>query len=144
MVKDKKAVRPNEVIPPQGAAGIQVRQLAVDAVLMLPNLVKLLTRLLKDPRVPRRSKIVLGASVAYVLSPIDVLPDFIPVAGVLDDMFLIAFALNHLIERAGEEIVLEHWDGPQDLLGMIRSVLSTVTDVVPVQIRKMMSKLAGE
>ena len=72
---------------------------------------------------PRRSKILLGASFAYVLSPIDLLPEFIPVAGVLDDIFLVAFALNHLIERAGEEVVVEHWDGPQDLLGMIQSVL---------------------
>lgn len=144
MLKDKKAVRPDEVIPPQGAAGIQVRQLAKDAVLMFPNLVKLLGRLLKDPRVPRRSKIVLGASLAYVLSPIDLVPEFIPIAGLLDDIFLVAFALNHLIERAGEEIVVEHWDGPQDLLGMIQSVLSTVTEVVPMRIRKLMSKLAGE
>ena len=144
MVKDKKAVRPDEVIPPDGGAGIQVRQLAVDAALMLPNLIKLLSRLLKDPRVPRRSKILLGVSFAYVLSPIDLLPEFIPVAGVLDDIFLVTFALNHLIERAGEEVVVEHWDGPQDLLGMIKSVLATVTDVVPVRIRRMMSKLAGE
>ena len=144
MVKDKKAVRPDEVIPPQGAAGVQIRKLAVDAALMLPNLVKLLSRLLKDPRVPRRSKILLGASFAYVLSPIDLLPEFIPVAGVLDDIFLVALALNHLIERAGEDIVVEHWDGPQDILGMIQSVLSTVSDVVPVQIRRIMSKLAGE
>lgn len=144
MVKDKKAVRPDEVIPPQGAAGIQVRQLALDAALMLPNLVKLLGRLLKDPRVPRRSKILLGVSFAYVLSPIDFLPEFIPVVGLLDDIFVVAFALNHLIERAGDEVVVEHWDGPQDLLGMIQSALSTVTDVVPARIRRMMSKLAGE
>ena len=144
MAKDKKAVRPDEVIPPEGGTGIQIRQLAVDAALMLPNLIKLLGRLLKDPRVPRRSKILLGVSFAYVLSPIDLLPEFIPVAGLLDDIFLVAFALNHLIERAGEELVIEHWDGPQDLLGMLQSVLSTVTDVVPVRIRRMMSKLAGE
>jgi len=101
VVKDKKAVRPDEVIPPDSGAGIQARQLAVDAALMLPNLIKLLGRLLKDPRVPRRSKLLLGASLAYVLSPIDLLPEFIPVAGLLDDIFLATFALNHLIERAG-------------------------------------------
>ncbi len=144
MVREKKAVRPDEVIPPEGGAGIQARQLALDAALMLPNLIKLLGRLIKDPRVPRRSKVLLGVSIAYVLSPIDLLPEFIPVAGLLDDIFLVAFALNHLIERAGEEVVVEHWDGPQDVLGMIQSVLSTVTDVVPVRIRRMMSKLAGE
>jgi uncharacterized membrane protein YkvA (DUF1232 family) len=142
--KDRKAIRPDEVIPPKGGASIQARQLARDAALMLPNLVKLLGRLLKDPRVPRRSKLVLGASIAYVMSPIDLLPEIIPVAGMLDDLFLVVFALNHLIDRAGEEVVLEHWDGPQDLLGMIRSVLSTMNEIVPGRIRRLLGRLAGE
>jgi uncharacterized membrane protein YkvA (DUF1232 family) len=137
------SVRPDEVIPPQGGASVQLRQLAKDSVLMIPNLIKLLGRLIKDPRVSRRSKLVLMAAVGYVMSPIDLLPEMIPVAGVLDDLFLIVFALNHLIERAGEEIVLEHWDGPQDLLGMVRSVLSTANDLVPQKIRKLLGRLAG-
>lgn len=122
---------------------MQLRALARDSVLMLPNLVKLLARLIKDPRVPRRSKLVLMAAIGYVMSPIDFLPEVIPVAGILDDLFIIVFALNHLIERAGEEVVLEHWDGPQDLLGMMRSVLSTANDLVPAKIRKLLGRLAG-
>ncbi|CAN5246345.1 hypothetical protein BH18ACT5_BH18ACT5_11080 [soil metagenome] len=137
------SVRPDEVIPPHGGASVQLRALARDSVLMLPNLVKLLARLIKDPRVPRRSKLVLMAAIGYVMSPIDFLPEFIPVAGILDDLFIVVFALNHLIERAGEEVVLEHWDGPQDLLGMMRSVLSTANDLVPAKIRKLLGRLAG-
>ena len=137
------SVRPDEVIPPDAGGSIQARQLAKDAVLMLPNLVKLLGRLVKDPRVPRRSKLVLLAAVGYVLSPIDILPEMIPVAGILDDLFLVAFALNHLIERAGEEIVVEHWDGPQDILAMVRSALGTINDFVPQKIRKLLGRLAG-
>jgi uncharacterized membrane protein YkvA (DUF1232 family) len=142
--RSSNSVRPDEVIPPEGGSVLAVRQLAKDAVLMLPNLIKLLGRLLKDPRVPRRSKIVVGAVMAYVVSPIDLLPEFIPVAGVLDDLFLVVFALNHLIERAGEEVVLEHWDGPQDILSMVRSVLTTITELVPAKIRKLLGRLAGE
>lgn len=122
---------------------MQLRQLARDSVLMLPNLIKLLGRLIKDPRVPRRSKLVLIVAIGYVMSPIDILPDVIPVAGILDDLFLIVFALNHLVERAGEEVVLEHWDGPQDLLGMMRSVLRTANDLVPAKIRVLLGRLAG-
>jgi uncharacterized membrane protein YkvA (DUF1232 family) len=144
MTDSSNSVRPDEVIPPEGGSVLAVRQLAKDAVLMLPNLIKLLGRLLKDPRVPRRSKIVVGAVMAYVVSPVDILPDFIPVAGILDDLFLVVFALNHLIERAGEEVVLEHWDGPQDILSMVRSVLTTITELVPVKIRKLLGRLAGE
>jgi uncharacterized membrane protein YkvA (DUF1232 family) len=138
------SVRPDEVIPPEGGSALAVRQLVKDAVFMLPNLIKLLGRLLKDPRVPRRSKIVVGAVMVYVVSPVDFVPEFIPVAGVLDDLFLVVFALNHLIERAGEEVVLEHWDGPQDILSMVRSVLTTITELVPARIRKLLGRLAGE
>jgi uncharacterized membrane protein YkvA (DUF1232 family) len=137
------SIRPDEVIPPQSGGSIQVRQMAKDAALMLPNLVKLLSRLVKDPRVPRRSKLVLLAAVGYVISPIDILPEMIPVAGILDDLFLVAFALNHLIERAGEELVVEHWDGPQDILEMVRSALGTINDFVPQKIRKLLGRLAG-
>lgn len=144
MTDSSNSVRPDEVIPPHGGAALQARQLAKDAVLMLPNLIKLLGRLLKDPRVPRRSKIVVGAVLAYVVSPVDLLPDIIPIAGVLDDFFLVVFALNHLIERAGEEVVLEHWDGPQDILSMVRSLLRTITDLVPTKIRRLLGRIAGE
>jgi uncharacterized membrane protein YkvA (DUF1232 family) len=137
------SVRPDEVIPPQSGGTIQARQLARDAVMMLPNLVRLLGRLVKDPRVPRRSKVVLLVAVAYVISPIDILPEVIPVAGILDDLFLVAFALNHLIERAGADLVLEHWDGPQDILEMVRSVLGTINDFVPQKIRRLLGRLAG-
>jgi uncharacterized membrane protein YkvA (DUF1232 family) len=137
------SVRADEVIPPEGGAAVQLRHLARDSVLMFPNLVKLLGRLIKDPRVPRRSKLVLIAAIAYVMSPIDFLPEVIPVAGIIDDLFVVVFALNHLIERAGEDLVKEHWDGPQDLLGMMRSVLNTANDLVPSKIRKLLGRLAG-
>lgn len=144
MTDNSNSVRPDEVIPPKGGAALQARQLAKDAAYLLPNLIKLLGRLLKDPRVPRRSKIVVGAVLAYVVSPIDLLPEFIPVAGVLDDFLLVVFALNHLMERAGEDVVAEHWDGPQDILSMVRSVLTTITDLVPAKIRRILGRIAGE
>jgi uncharacterized membrane protein YkvA (DUF1232 family) len=137
-------VRPDEVISPEAGTALQARQLVRDAALLLPNLVKLLGRLLKDPRVPRRSKLVVLAAVAYVASPIDLIPEVFGVAGVIDDIFMVAFSLNHLIKRAGEEVVVEHWDGPQDLLGLIRSVLDTVADLVPAPIRRTLGRLAGE
>lgn len=137
-------IKPDEVIPAGNGASLQVRQLARDAVLMLPNLLKLLGRLLKDPRVPRRSKVVVAAALAYVASPVDLLPEFIPVAGVVDDLFVVVFALNHLMKRAGEEVLVEHWDGPQDLLGLIRSLLDTVSDLIPARIRRTLGRLAGE
>lgn len=137
------SVRPDEVIPPNGNATIQLRALAKDAALFVPNVIKLLGRLVKDPRVPRRSKVLLGALALYLVSPIDLMPDAIPVVGMVDDVLLAAYAVNHLIARAGEEVVLEHWDGPQDLLEIVRSVLDATSSLVPPPLRKWIDRFSG-
>ena len=137
-----ESIRPDDVIAPGDQGSVQLRKLAGDLVTTLPNLVKLLARLVRDPRVPRRSKMVVGAALVYVVSPLDLLPEFIPVVGFADDALLVAFALNHLVNVAGEEVVLEHWDGPRDLLEMIRSVLDVASDLVPVKVRKLFSRLS--
>ena len=135
-------IRPDEVLPPEGRS-IQGRQLVTDAVLMLPNIVKLVGRLLKDPRVPRRAKITLGLAAAYVASPIDLIPEVIPVIGWADDVVILMFAIDALIDRAGTEIVEEHWDGPGDLLGLVRDVVALSRSVVPKRLGQMIDRLSG-
>ena len=71
------------------------------AISALPNLVKLGYRLLRDPRVPVKHKAFVGAALAYLVAPIDVIPDFIPFLGQADDVLLLAFALNAMFEAAG-------------------------------------------
>lgn len=136
-------IRPDEVIPPGGGAAVQIRHLVRDLTLLVPNLGKLLVRLMKDPRVPRRTKLLVGALLAYLASPIDILPDFVPVVGMADDVLLMAYAVSHLVDRAGEEVVLEHWDGPQDLLDMVRSVLEAVGQLIPSRLRHWVDRLTG-
>lgn len=143
MTDEPRRVRPDDVIPPGGGSSIQARQLAKDAVLMLPNLVKLVGRLLKDPRVPRRSKVALGLAAAYVASPIDLVPEFIPVVGWADDVVFILFAIDSLIERAGPEIVAEHWDGPGDLLAMIREVTGVARSIIPKRLTQALERISG-
>lgn len=134
-------LRPDEVIEPGGR--VAVKRLVVDAASTLPNMAKLLLRLLRDPRVPRRTKLVVGAAVAYVASPIDLIPEFVPVIGLADDLLLMAFAINHMVEAAGEDVVLEHWDGSRDLLELVRSVLEVASDFVPARLRKTIGRLSG-
>lgn len=110
---------------------------------MIPNLVKLIGRLLIDPRVPRRSKIALGAAAAYVASPIDLIPEVIPVIGWADDVIFLMMALDALISRTGPEIVEEHWDGPNDLLGLIEDVLSLARNMVPKKLRALFDRFSG-
>jgi uncharacterized membrane protein YkvA (DUF1232 family) len=139
---NQERVRPDEVVPP-GGKSVQGRKLIQDTILIVPNIVKLVGRLLADPRVPRRSKIALGAAAAYVASPIDLVPDIIPVIGWADDILFLLMAVDGLITRSGPEIVEEHWDGPVDLLTLIEDVLSLARGIVPGKIRGIFDRLSG-
>jgi uncharacterized membrane protein YkvA (DUF1232 family) len=140
--EESKRVRPDEVLPPDGKS-IQGRQLVTDAVLMMPNIIKLIGRLLRDPRVPRRAKITLGLAAAYVASPIDLIPEVIPVIGWADDILILMFAIDSLIERAGNEIVEELWDGPGDLLSLVRDVVGLSRNLVPKRLSNIIDRLSG-
>lgn len=142
MTEEPKRVHPDEVLLPEGTS-IQSRKLVTDAAKLLPNLVKLVARLIRDPRVPRRSKLALGLAFAYVASPIDLIPEVIPVVGWADDLLILMLALDALIERAGKEVVEEHWDGPVDLLGMIREVIAAARMVLPKRITAVIDRLSG-
>jgi uncharacterized membrane protein YkvA (DUF1232 family) len=85
----------------------------------VPDSVVLVKRLLGDPRVPRRRKLGLALLVAYLAMPIDLVPDFIPVAGQLDDAIVLALALRWLTRGAGAEILREHWPGPEESLRLV-------------------------
>jgi uncharacterized membrane protein YkvA (DUF1232 family) len=142
MTEEPTRLRPDDVITPQGAS-LQSKRLIADAALLLPNLVKLVGRLLRDPRVPRRSKITLGMAAAYVVSPIDLIPEVIPVIGWADDVLLVMFAIDSLIDRAGPELVDEHWDGPGDLLSLVRDVVGVSRTLMPKRLSAVIDRLSG-
>lgn len=142
MTDEPKSLRPDDILPPKGVS-IQGKRLVADAALMLPNIVKLIGRLLLDPRVPRRAKITLGIAAAYVVSPIDLIPDVIPVIGWADDVLLVLFAIDSLIERAGPEIVDEHWDGPGDLLSLVREAVGLSRSIMPKRLTAIIDRLSG-
>ena len=85
----------------------------------VPDCVVLFRRLLADPRVRRRDKVLLAALVPYLLLPFDLVPDFIPVAGQLDDAVLVALVLRRVLKGAGPEVVEEHWPGPRTSLALV-------------------------
>jgi uncharacterized membrane protein YkvA (DUF1232 family) len=79
----------------------------------VPDCVVLCSRLLRDPRVPRGRKALIVALTGYLALPFDLVPDFIPVAGQLDDAVLVALVLRGLLRGGGEALVREHWPGPE-------------------------------
>jgi uncharacterized membrane protein YkvA (DUF1232 family) len=87
------------------------RALARELATLIPNLTRLFAGLLRDPRVPLRAKVVLGATAIYLAMPIDLVPDFIPIAGQLDDAIVAAIALRYVVRVSPPDIVAGHWPG---------------------------------
>jgi uncharacterized membrane protein YkvA (DUF1232 family) len=85
----------------------------------IPDCIVLCSRLLGDPRVPRRKKLLLLGLTGYLALPFDMVPDFIPVAGQLDDVVIVALVLRSLLRAGGEPLVREHWPGPASSLALV-------------------------
>ena len=77
----------------------------------LPNSIRLMWGLFFDRRVPIIDKLLVLGAAAYIVMPFDVIPDFVPFFGEIDDLVLLVYALRRLIARAGRDLLLEHWRG---------------------------------
>ena len=95
------------------------RTAAGEVAALLPNLLILLRGLLRDHRVPRGSKVLLVFGVAWVASPIDLIPEFIPLLGPLDDAVVVALLLRHLLRTTGREVIADHWRGDDATLAWL-------------------------
>ena len=85
----------------------------------VPDCVILFSRLLRDSRVPRRSKLFVAALIPYLALPFDLIPDFIPVAGQADDAILVALVLRILVKRTDAVVLRELWPGPERSLVVV-------------------------
>jgi uncharacterized membrane protein YkvA (DUF1232 family) len=85
----------------------------------VPDCIRMIRRLAVDPETSRGQRLALLALVGYLALPIDLIPDFIPIAGVLDDAILVALALRWWIRRRGEAAIREAWPGPESSLGVV-------------------------
>lgn len=102
-----------------------------ELVLLLPQLAGLIARLLGDARVSGRVKAVLGVAAVFLASPVDLIPDFIPGLGYLDDAVLVAIILDGLLNHVDRQILLEHWPGDPATLDRAARVAARLAGWVP-------------
>ncbi len=104
-------------------------------LLLLPHMVVLVGRLLADPAVPAAAKVVLGATAAYLASPVDLIPDFIPLVGYLDDVILVAVVLDGLLNHVDRGVLLKHWPGDPVTLEKSAAIARRLASWVPARIK---------
>ena len=122
----------------EGRPRTGAKRTVMDTIRQLPNYVRLLFGLLTDRRVATVDKLLVGAAVAYILAPVDLIPDFIPFLGEVDDVFLLVTALQRLIANAGRTVLLQYWVGdPRELATMnLRQVLMAAAFFLPRRMRR--------
>ncbi|WP_150237267.1 YkvA family protein [Nocardiopsis quinghaiensis] len=94
--------------------------LLVEAVRLLPDLLRLVSRLARDRELPRGVRVRLWLLLAYLALPVDLVPDFVPVLGHADDAIVAALVLRSVVRRAGEQALERHWPGTPDGLAAVR------------------------
>jgi len=122
----------------------RLRTSAKQALLLIPNFIRLLYRLVSDQRVPLQEKALLLGTIAYVISPLDFLPDAIPFLGQIDDLLLVALVLQRFMNSVSHSILLEHWAGRVDLLATIEKILAFTRYLLPEGIYNKIVKKASQ
>lgn len=121
-----------------GAPRTGAKRTVLYYVRQLPQYLRLLGGLVKDRRVSMVDKLLVLGAIAYIVMPIDLIPDFIPFFGEIDDLYLLVIALQRLIANAGRVVLLDHWTGePADLADLnLRGALTAAAFFLPKRIRR--------
>ena len=110
----------------------------MDTIRQLPLYLKMFFGLFRDPRVATVDKVLVGAAIAYLLAPVDLVPDWIPFLGQVDDVFLLVTALKRLMGNAGKRVVAEHWAGEMRELSEMQldRVIAAAAFFLPSRIKR--------
>lgn len=98
------------------------------------NVGRLARGLATDTRVPRRNKLIFAGVAAYLVMPVDLIPDWLPGIGRLDDLIMLCVALDSVLNHVPQKVLDDHWQGDQAVLDTIRSIVSTAVEFVPPQL----------
>lgn len=109
-----------------------VRRVVREIALLAPRTAVLLGRLVADPRVPVTRKVVAGLGLLYAVSPLDLVPDFVPGLGRLDDVLIAGAALATMVDAVPREVLVEHWGGDEESLEVLLGLVAFIRELAPV------------
>jgi len=109
-----------------------------ELLLFIPNLMGLLIGLLRDERVSQADKAILAGIVMYVIVPLDIIPDFIPFIGQVDDSYLLAISILRLLNRADRRIIRDHWKGQRDIKELVDSIVRIAEFFLPKPVKNVL------
>lgn len=144
--------RPSELdeeIIPEGSARAPrtgAKRTLLSTMRQLPNFLRMLYGLLTDERVATTDKLLVGGAILYIIMPLDLIPDFIPFIGEVDDIFILVLALQRLISHAGRTVLLDHWMGdPRELSSLnLEKILAAAAFFLPRRIRRRLRTIGRE
>ena len=108
-------------------------------LLVIPNMLLLSARLMVDPRVPAKERLLVAGAIVYAFMPLDFIPDMLPFVGQVDDAYLVALTLLRLMTVTEPHVVREHWRGGGDVVELIGSTALLAGRLLPRRIRRVLT-----
>ncbi|HSE30672.1 MAG TPA: DUF1232 domain-containing protein [Pyrinomonadaceae bacterium] len=116
-----------------------LRRRMKNLLLFIPNLILLCGRLMIDPRVPAKERLLVAGAIIYALIPLDLIPDMLPFVGQIDDAYLISLTLLRLMSMSDPKIVRKHWSGGGDIVELVGSMATIAAKLLPQKIRRVLT-----
>ena len=118
---------------------LNLRSRMSNLLLVIPNLLLLCARLMIDPRVPAKERLLVAGAIVYAFLPLDFIPDMLPFIGQVDDLYLIGLTLLRLMSVTDPAVVREHWRGGGDVVELVGAATLVAARLLPKKIRRVLT-----
>jgi len=116
-----------------------LRSRMTNLLLVIPNMLLLSARLMVDPRVPAKERLLVAGAILYAFMPLDFIPDMLPFVGQVDDAYLISLTLLRLMTVTEPHVVREHWRGGGDVVELVGATAMLAGRLLPRRIRRVLT-----
>jgi len=116
-----------------------LRSRMTNLLLVIPNMLLLCARLMVDPRVPAKERLLVAGAIVYAFMPLDFIPDMLPFIGQVDDAYLVSLTLLRLMTVTDPRVVREHWRGGGDVVELVGSTAMLAGKLLPKRIRRVLT-----